>query len=83
MNINKRGKPTRIKQYKQDKLYREKLGLLTVSYTNKLINTIKPKNPSRIIKKIIQEITVCTHKMWQLRCHMNTLLPNEDLGVGA
>jgi hypothetical protein len=65
------------------KRYKELLGLLTTKYTDKLCNLANFNKPQQVIHKIANILLQTLHKIWLDRCHINTLFPQERIGVGG
>jgi hypothetical protein len=81
--INQYQAHTLTKPNKEHKLYLERLGLLTIKYTDKLCNLANFRKPNQVLNKISRTLIDTSHKIWTHRCHVNTFIPDENLGVGA
>jgi hypothetical protein len=64
------------------KIYKERLGLLTHQYINKLTQRTYPRKPSRFTRNITTMLLNITQEIWYDRCTANAAIPKDALGVG-
>jgi hypothetical protein len=70
------------KEIDHGKIYKERLGLLSHKYANKIIARTHPRKPNRLILNITVNLLDTTQEIWYERCAANAAIPIDALGVG-
>jgi hypothetical protein len=65
-----------------DKIYKERLGLISIKYADKIIARTHPRKPNRLIQNITTMLLDTAQEIWYDRCTANAAIPEDALGVG-
>jgi hypothetical protein len=73
----------KMDKYKHnDKIYKERLGLISIKYADKIIARTHPRKPNRLIQNITTMLLDTAQEIWYDRCTANAAIPEDALGVG-
>jgi hypothetical protein len=65
-----------------EKIYKERLRLISLKYANKIISRTHSRKLNRLIQNITIMLLDTAQEIWYDRCTTNAAIPEDALGVG-